>query len=243
VDGVPGTSAAVDLDFSATQGSVTGRLLPSGRLCETLAVDAEDGSGEEQLEVTLLDAGQPLVFVAASELLPASWGLLEEGRMSSAAVARALEKDAGLLRRIERLRGAAAVRMGIVERWQDAERLSPYAPFVALVAPPLEGSGCHFSSVCVFMQRVHKAYPVTGSVATAAAALLPGTVVAAACKGAALPLAAAVRISHPSGTMEVDTAVRAGAEPALLKAAMRRTARCLMDGQAYVPWSVWPLES
>ena len=32
IAGVPGTGARVDLDFSATQGSVTGRLLPTGKL-------------------------------------------------------------------------------------------------------------------------------------------------------------------------------------------------------------------
>lgn len=61
---VPGSAAAVDLDFSATwparghvgpeatEGSVTGKLLPTGRLLDVLHVpDLGD------LEVTLLDAG------------------------------------------------------------------------------------------------------------------------------------------------------------------------------------------
>ena len=41
--------------------------------------------------------------------------------------------------------------------------------------------------------------------------------------------------------MDVHAAVRTGTEPSLLKAALRRTARCLMDGQvgAAFFWLVW----
>ena len=67
-----------------------------------------------------------------------------------------------------------------------------------------------------------EAYPVTGSVATAAAALLP-TILPQVKPGP-------VRIEHPSGVMAVDAAVGEG--PRLLRAAMRRSARCLMDGPA-----------
>eukprot|EP00440_Ansanella_granifera_P024166 gb/GFBE01026250.1/.p1 GENE.gb/GFBE01026250.1/~~gb/GFBE01026250.1/.p1 ORF type:complete len:402 (+),score=81.20 gb/GFBE01026250.1/:1-1206(+) len=244
IAGVPGTGAGVDLDFSATQGSVTGKLLPTGKLTETLCVPlTDDGGDEEELEATLLDAGQPMVFLHATQLFAQK---PELAKASPKEQVEALEQDAQLLRRVERIRGVAAVRMGIVERWQDAERLSSYTPFVAAVSPPPANSDAHFSSVCVFMQKVHKAYPVTGSVATAAAALLQGSVVQAAASNhlraegmeGSAGCEAAVRICHPSGVMEVLGAVRGGDEPALLRAAMRRTARCLMDGQAYVPWSV-----
>lgn len=239
IAGVPGMCAPVDLDFSATQGSVTGKLLPSGELRETLRVPLEDGDEEEELDVTLLDAGQPMVFLQASQLF--------EPHLAAAPPSeqvQALEKDIQLLRRVERIRGVAAVKMGIVERWQDAERVSSYTPFVAAVSSPPAGLDAHFSAVCVFMQKVHKAYPVTGSVATTAAALLEGTVVHAAARHLDPGTCEAnVRICHPSGIMEVQGAVKQGSEPCLLKAAMQRTARCLMDGQAYIPWSVWPAES
>ena len=41
----------------------------------------------------------------------------------------------------------------------------------------------------------------------------------------------------PTQVMDVHAAVRTGTEPSLLKAALRRTARCLMDGQAGAPLS------
>ena len=238
IAGVPSPGAGVDLDFSATKGSVTGKLLPSGQLKDLLSVPKEDAS-VEQVEVTLLDAGQPMVFLRATDL----FNLQPEVASASPKVqAEALKNDAALLRRVERIRGVAAVKMGIVERWQDAERDSPYTPFVAAISPP-QSQDADFSSLCVFMQKIHQAYPVTGSVATAAAALLEGSIFQEAglkpfahsdngCK-------ALVRIGHPSGVMDVDAAVRLE-PPELLRAAMVRTARCLMDGQAYIPWSVWP---
>lgn len=248
IAGVPGTGARIDLDFSATEGSVTGRLLPSGARKEVLMVDKGDGVRTEALEVTLLDAGQPTVFVDAAAL-----GLdsLSSASSDLAPVTAAAELQAQprLMQRIERLRGAGAVRMGIVERWQDAERLSPYAPFVVAVSAPAKDVPWDLSAVCVFMQRVHKAYPVTGSVATTAAALLPGTVAhAATATGAAQSahsgdaIERALRIGHPSGVMEVLGSVRNDAQPALMRASVVRTARRLMDGRAYIPWVAWPSE-
>lgn len=227
IAGVPGTGARVDLDFSATQGSVTGALLPTRERMEVLTVPGEAGGAPEGLEATLLDAGQPTVFVRAASL-----GLLG----APADIAAHLQQSPAAMRRIERLRGAGAVRMGIVARWDEAEAVSPYTPFVVMVGDQPVERGWDLEATCVFMQRVHKAFPVTGSVATTAAALLPGTLVHAA---AARPTGA-LRICHPSGVMEVEGDVLDGAEPALKRAAIARTARRLMDGNAYIPWSVWP---
>lgn len=240
IAGVPGTAAPVDLDFSATRGSVTGKLLPSGQLKERLQVPGDGPeSMAEEVDVTLLDAGQPMVFMRATDLFKLQPEVAGAGPKAQA---EALKNDAALLRRVERIRGVAAVRMGIVDAWHLAEKESPYTPFVAAISPPAS-EDADFSSLCVFMQKIHQAYPVTGSVATAAAALLEDSIFPEAglkpfprsddgCK-------ALVRIGHPSGVMDVDAAVRLE-PPELLRAAMVRTARCLMDGQVYIPWSVWP---
>lgn len=229
ISGVPGSGARIDLDFSATQGSVTGSLLPSGRRQEELRV--EDAlCGTEETNVTLLDAGQPTVFLHQSDL-----GF---GGLAPRDVALALEQSPDLMRRIERIRGAAAVQMGMLHLWEDAQRLSPYTPFVVLVGTPPVDAPCDLDATCVFMQQVHKAYPVTGSVATTAAALLLGTLVHAAARPPVGPL----RIRHPSGMMEVHGEMSDGAAPALKRAVIVRTARRLMDGNSYVPWSVWPAD-
>ena len=54
---MPGSAAAVDLDFSATEGSVTGKLLPTGSLKDVLQVP-ELGA----LEVSLVDAGHTHIY-------------------------------------------------------------------------------------------------------------------------------------------------------------------------------------
>lgn len=238
IGGVPGSGALVELDFSATQGSVTGALLPSGLRSEVLQVPGEEGDPAqcEAIEATLLDAGQPTVFVAAASLG------LEGGSAGASRTAELVQQGgAAVLRRIERLRGAGAVRMGVVESWEDAERLSPYTPFVVVVEAPPPGASWDLSATCVFMQQLHKAYPVTGSVATVAAAMLPGTVPhSAAALGGFRVDGGLLRIGHPSGVMEVRGAIRDGEVPCLLKASIDRTARRIMDGNVYVPWSVWP---
>jgi len=237
IAGVPGTGARVDLDFSATQGSVTGALLPTGSRRTVLQVPREDG-GAEELEATLLDAGQPTVFVHA-----AAFGVAGGAGGAPRTAEAILQGGGSMLRRVERLRGAAAVQMGIVERWADAERLSPYTPFVTFVERPPPGAGPHISATCVFMQQLHRAYPVTGSVATVAAALLPGTLAHEACTagGEVRQGREPLRIGHPGGVMEVHGEVSDdGGRPQLLRASITRTARRLMDGHAYVPWSVWP---
>eukprot|EP00439_Symbiodinium_sp_Y106_P047187 s2424_g6.t1 len=233
--------AATAKQLQATQGSVTGRLLPSGQLLDQLSIP---GSSGELIEATLLDAGQPMVFLRAADLFK---DRLEVAAATPQAQAEVLKTDTQLLRRVECIRGVAAVKMGIVQSWEEAEKVSPYTPFVAAISAA-PSKDADFTSVCVFMQKVHQAYPVTGSVATAAAALLEGSIVHAASQQHGASESgedekhALVRIAHPSGVMDVHAAVRTGTEPSLLKAALRRTARCLMDGQAYVPWSVWPAD-
>ena len=93
------------------------------------------------------------------------------------------------------------------------------------------------------MQRLHKAYPVTGTVATGAAARLPGTIVHEVCHDQpALESVngGEVSIGHPSGQITIDIVLSLPADgstsgPTLERAVLVRTARRLMDGTAYVP--------
>lgn len=235
IAGVSGTGSRIDLDFSNTQGSVTGKLLPTDVRCETISYQGPRGE-MEHAHVTLLDAGQPTVFVNASSLG------ISDGDPADTVLA--LSANAEHLEIIERLRAAAAVRMGIVKVGEDAEKVSPYAPFVVLIGRrPEEDDDHDLKATCVFMQRIHKAYPVTGSVSTATAALLSGTVVNSAVRRniACQSSGCTMRIRHPTGALEVDIEVDDDARnPKLLRASIARTARRLMYGVAYVPHSVWP---
>lgn len=52
IDGVPTLGSAIELDFSDSVGGITGRLLPTGNVTDT--VTTEDG---KQYEVSVVDAG------------------------------------------------------------------------------------------------------------------------------------------------------------------------------------------
>ena len=58
IAGVPGTAAAVVLDFADTEGSATGTLLPTGNVADVI----------EGTTVTCIDNGMPVVVVRAADL-------------------------------------------------------------------------------------------------------------------------------------------------------------------------------
>jgi 2-methylaconitate cis-trans-isomerase PrpF len=233
IAGVPGSGARIMLDFSDTAGAVTGRILPTGNVTDTLDVE-----GVGQIEVSIVDAGNPLVFLRASAL-----GL--QGTESPAEI----DADAKLLDSIERVRGHAAQLVGMVKDWREAAELSPYVPFIALVEPPQEyvsfATGqtvkqgqIDFVSRLLFMLRMHKTYPITGTVCTGAAARIEGTVVHDVAHGS--PSGSTVRIGHPAGVIEVEAEVQSSdSGPILRRASVGRTARRIMEGYIYVPERVF----
>lgn len=233
IAGVPGSGARITLDFSDTAGAVTGQILPTGNATDTLDVE-----GVGQIELSIVDAGNPVVFLRASAL-----GL--QGTESPAEI----DADAKLLDSIERVRGHAAQLIGMVKDWREAAESSPYVPFIALVEPPQEyvsfATGkkvkqgqMDFVSRLLFMLRMHKAYPITGTVCTGAAARIEGTVVHVAARGS--PTESTVRIGHPAGVIEVETEVQSSdSGPILRRASVGRTARRIMEGYIYVPERVF----
>jgi 2-methylaconitate cis-trans-isomerase PrpF len=233
IDGVPGTGAKIPLDFSDTAGAVTGQILPTGNMRDTLDVE---GVGE--VEVSIVDAGNPVVFLRASR-----FGL--EGTESPTEI----DGDAEFLENIEEVRGHAAQLVGMVEDWRDAADSSPYVPFIALVGPPQEyvsfadgekvsSSQVDFVSRLLFMLRMHKAYPITGTVCTGAAAMIPGTIVQEVAVLSSEP--GIVRIGHPSGVIDVEAEVDVtGSGPVLRRAAVGRTARRIMEGHILVPEDIF----
>jgi 2-methylaconitate cis-trans-isomerase PrpF len=233
IAGVPGSGARIMLDFSDTAGAVTGHILPTGNATDTLDVE-----GVGQIEVSIVDAGNPVVFLRASAL-----GL--QGTESPAEI----DGDAKLLDSIERVRGHAAQLVEIVKDWREAAESSPYVPFIALVEPPQEyvsfATGqkvkqgqIDFVSRLLFMLRMHKTYPITGTVCTGAAAKIEGTVVHEVAHGS--PTESTVRIGHPAGVIEVETEVQSSdSGPILRRASVGRTARRIMEGYIYVPERVF----
>ena len=229
LDGVPGTGARIALDFLDPGGAVTGQLLPTGRPLDTLSVP-----GLGPVTASLVDATNPMVFVRAKDL-----GLDGTERPED------LDARGGLPERLEAIRGAAAVRMGLARTPEDAARTSSAVPKIAIVAPStgyrtLSGAAVEPHAVdlvarIVSMGKVHRAFALTGAMCLAVAARIPGTI-----PHEAVALAGAggdVRIGHPSGILPVAAAVARGADgaPVAQTVTVYRTARRLMEGFVLVP--------
>lgn len=230
IAGVPGTGAKIVLDWSDSAGSITGRLLPTGNLTDALHIE-----GEGDLEVSLVDAGIPVVFVRADSLV-----------LKGSETPQEIDSNAGLLERIEKIRSVAAEKMGLCDDWREATKKVPYSPFFAICAPPLSykdwttGEEVREDSVdlvvrLLFMQKMHKTYPVTGTICTVAAAMIPGTIVNQMARPGIIEKGE-LRIGHPAGILIPEGKVDFENGGYVLKrATVDRTARCLMKGYAFVP--------
>lgn len=226
LEGVSGTAAPIRLEFLDPGGSKTGRLLPTGRQTDSLTT--ADGT---RVEASLVDAGNPCVFIAAEALgLP---GL---------ALPEAMESDRALMKRLEDLRVEASVAMGVAPDGETARGLGS-VPKIALVGPardaetlggrPLAATDHDIAIRMLSMERPHRAVPVTGALCLAVALRLPDSVPGRLAPGAAVR-DGALRIAHPSGITAVDAAVEQDADgPRALHAALYRTARRLFDGKVY----------
>jgi 2-methylaconitate cis-trans-isomerase PrpF len=226
IAGVPGGGAPVAIDFAGLSGTLGRGLLPTGLPREILEYEASSHV------VSIVDAGNPTVFVSAHEVLGAN-----------AMMDRPIDDVTIAL--LDGIRGAAAERLGLVERASEAKRESPTIPKVYLVDGPTsyiaaDGALITASDVSVIARGLsmgvpHPAIASTVAVCTAAAALIDGTVVAEA---NARKESSEVRIGHPSGVIEVDAEVVRTGEPRLRRACIYRTARRIMSGRVSVPMSV-----
>ncbi len=232
IAGAPGAGAKIRLDFRETAGSVTGRLLPTGRATDTLTLQ-----GGRALTVSFVDCANPFVFVRAADLGLTNTETVDEWTAHPTA-----------LKAMEEIRCAAAEVLGIARDRRTASKDSPGVPKIAVVAPPRQfatlsgkpvaADAVHLLARMTSLQKPHKAFAITGGVCLAVASRIPGTVVHDAVPPA-LRAAETLLIGHPSGVMPVEVVVEAvegGFE--VRRAAIGRTARRLMDGCAYVPASL-----
>lgn len=226
IDGVSGTGSKILLDFIGSGGAVTGKLLPTGKVQEEITFPTVG-----TLTVSMVDAANPFVFVRASDL-----GLKGNETMD------AFGNDETLLRKCEEIRSVVAEIMGIARK-EEATRKSPGVPKIAVISSPaaydtptgtVGASEIDVVARMTALQKLHKAYGVTGAVCLGAAAKLKGTIVNEIFLDAQPDNPPSVRIGHPTGTIQVEMVVEEqDGEVELKKAALARTARLLMDGCVY----------
>ncbi|MBN3785862.1 2-methylaconitate cis-trans isomerase PrpF [Burkholderia sp. Ac-20353] len=235
LDGVTFPAAEIRIEFLDPGGAEEGEEATGGMFPTGSSVDSLDVPGHGTFEVTLINAGNPAIFIHAEAL-----GLRGNEMQDD------VNGNAALLAKCEAIRAHAAVRMGLAATAEEVMSLRPHTPKLAFVSMPTEyvaSSGkrvdphmVDINARILSMGKLHHAMTGTGAVALAVAGAIPGTVVNRLVSGRTL---SQLRFGHPSGTM----AVGANAEQrdgtwVVTKAIMSRSARRLMEGSVLVPASV-----
>lgn len=213
IDGVPGTSAPIELHFTDIVGSKCNKkLLPTGRVRDVI-----DG-----IEVTCLDCAVPIVIAAASAM----------GKTAYESKAD-LDGDAPFLRRVEAIRHAAGEMMGL------GDVTGRIIPKIAIVAAP-RGHG-NVTARYFLPDAVHPSLAVTGAISISCCSLLEGSVaydVSTNCKQVAKQTELHnVIIEHPSGEIPIILKAKKLAHGSIdvQSAGVIRTARLLFTGLVTVP--------
>ncbi len=233
VDGVTFPAAEIVLEFldpsddAGDDGSPASKgMFPTGNL-----VDDLDVPGIGTLKATMITAGIPTVFVNADAL-----------GYDGTELQPAINDDKAALAKLEAIRVAGALRMGLIKTPEEAATRQ-HTPKVALVAPPkayqssagkpIAADAIDLNVRAMSMGKLHHTMMGTASVAIATAAAVPGTLVNLAAGGGVRD---AVRFGHPSGTLRVGASVeQCDGQWAVTRAVMSRSARVLMEGWVRVP--------
>jgi len=210
IDGVPGTSAPVALQFMETVGGVTGAFLPTGNL-----IDVIDG-----IAVTCMDVAMPMVIATAAD-----FGLTGYESASE------LDENRDFFARMEALRLKAGVLMGM------GDVAKSVTPKFGVLARARDGGTI---ATRYFMPwSTHPSMAVTGAQCLASCVLTPGTV-AEGLASIPNEVPAPITLEHASGKIDVLVdygQTEAGFQ--VKSAGLVRTARKIAAGEVFIPTSVW----
>ena len=235
IAGVPGTGAEIFMDYSSTIGAKTGKMLPTENVVDVITL--ENGA---RLDVTICDVANPCAFVRAADI-----GLRGDE------LPERINYDQDLVAFLREIRGKAAQLSGLCSDWKKVDDETALLPMLVFVAPPgsytalnkteVKAESMDLRARLVFMNRCHESMAGTGSMCTAAASRLEGSIVHEAL-GSPRDTGETLRIGHPLGVMTVKVKshranVLGGVEFDGL--GFSRTARRIMDGFVYVPSSVF----
>jgi 4-oxalomesaconate tautomerase len=211
IDGVPGTAAAISLEFLDVAGSSCGALFPTGAVRERI-----DG-----LEVTCIDNGMPVVLLKATDL-----------GLAGIETPRQIEADAALRARVERIRLELGPRMGL------GDVAGKTVPKMSLISPARHGGA--LDTRTFIPHRVHEAIGVLGAVSVATACVTPGSVAADIAALPPCSGLQRLDIEHPTGFFTVEIDAELSPEGVhIRRSALLRTARKLMSGEVFVPAATW----
>jgi len=228
LDGVAFPAAEIVLEFidPSDDDGDGGSMFPTGNV-----VDALDVPGVGTLQATMINAGIPTIFINAVEI-----------GYDGSELKSAINEDKVALAKLEAIRVAGALRMGLIRTPEEAAKrqhtpkgafVAPAKDYVASSGKAIAAGDIDLNVRALSMGKLHHAMMGTASVAIATAAAVPGTLVNLAAGGGTRE---AVRFGHPSGTLRVGAeALLRDGQWTVTKAVMSRSARVLMDGAVRVP--------
>ena len=227
IAGVPGTASKIRLKFLDPAGTLGKGLLPTGNAKDILEIP-----GFGSVEVSIIDAANPLVFVKAETLGLTGRELPDE-----------LNADEKKLELLETVRGMAAQKLGLTDDYRRSAWETPSIPKMTFVAKAenyvtsdgkeVKKEDIDLLSRMMSMQKTHPSYAMTGAMCTAAAAVIPGSVVQMVLNPAADTQF--IRIGHPGGILEcgVDYEMKEN-QPVIEDTFGFRTANLLLEGTAVI---------
>lgn len=226
IAGVPGTGSPLKLKFMRPAGTLGKGLLPTGH-----AVDTLDVAGVGAVQVSIVDAANPLVFVKAQDV-----------GLTGKELPKEINQNPEILQKLEAIRGTAAVLLGLVDKPEESAWVTPGIPkmtFVAEAADYTASDGTQVAKNAVdllsrmmSMQKAHPSYAMTGAMCTAAAAVVPGSIVAQVLSPEADT--ENLRIGHASGVLSCGVDYLHKEVPEILDTFGYRTANLLLDGTAVI---------
>ena len=228
LDGVTFPAAEIVLDFiDPSDSDAAGTsMFPTGNLVDQLEVP-----GLGMLDATMITAGIPTVFVNAEQIGYQGTELRED-----------INNDVEALAKLEQIRIAGALRMGLIDRPEQAQQRQ-HTPKVAFVSPAKNYTAASGKTInrddidllvrALSMGKLHHAMMGTAAVAIATAAAVPGTLVNKVAGGGQRQ---SVRFGHPSGMLQVGATVdHINGQWQAQCVTMSRSARILMEGIVRVP--------
>lgn len=251
IGGVKGTASQIKVTFVDPAGSMTNKLFPTG--CRQEELEVESDLNDFSIQVSMVDAANPFVFVDAATMPPV-WQSF--GR-----------NDPAALEIVEAIRCTAAVRMGLAINKASAH-LVRGTPKIAVLSPTISKmddrceieTPADISVTSYSMGKMHPSFQLTGAVCLGAAVSIPGTIAydvskrqifatppgtpsESSIEHESLPTKASeaaqrVMIQHPSGRIEAEVVSNSGdGTNGLVEVkgvTVSRTARRLFEGNVLI---------
>ena len=224
IAGVEGSGAQVRLDYIEPGGSVTGKLLPTGNVIDELDIESFG-----KINVSIIDAATPLIYILAEDLGLTGTETPEE-----------LDDQTDKLSLIEKVRQKSAHIIGLSKSLGDAPLGNPR---IGIVTSPKDYSSLGNKKInsndqdittrMFSMGKTHKAIMGTAGVNIGVAAAIEGTIPNKIKRKDSNSLE--LRVGHPSGLTTSGAIIETkDGKPHAKSAIFFRTFRPLMRGEVLV---------